>query len=111
MAVGNTVKKGDEYAQPRGERGVVFAQPFNDVRFLLRHNFKRFEADDNQGNQDNNGEREGGEWHKVSFLGWGWGMRGCLYDFQAAFKPCAHAHRQPENALALIKKLYSHFHR
>jgi hypothetical protein len=40
---------------------------------LLRHNFKRFEANDNQGNQDNNGEREGGEWHKVSFLGWGLG--------------------------------------
>ena len=80
---------------------MVFAQPLNNLRFLLRHNFKRFEADDNQGNQDNNGEREGGE-HQISFLGLGWGIGGGLHDFQAAFKPCFNAHRQPENIFTLI---------
>ena len=38
MAIGNAVKKGHENAQPWGKRGVVFAQPFHDVRLLLWHN-------------------------------------------------------------------------
>lgn len=63
---------------------MVFAQPFNDLRLLLWHNFKRFEADDNQGNKDNNGERECGE-HQISFLGLGVRSLHCAqWRFQAA---------------------------